>query len=323
MNNLNWKEQFPKGMRIGYENIVSWLKAEVKPFFSEFCKIMWDQYKLRALRTWTNKDGWKYKYGSKGFVFFSDVTFSNNIFYIEGIRVNNKRQFIIALEKVNSIYTEKYSEYLEYLEARKKKLNEKRKEKPNAKQIQSLVNLNQCKWPKKIKRDKILKLYSENAKMIFDDQLVDEIGYDIYFRCIEAKEIMEYLFKNRIKCTNCKNILDFSKIIDIEKFGKYEWKKIPVKCKCGLYYTYNGYKTSYRKNNMPRGGASKYFDQFILDWELSRTKEYAIKMQLIDNLIHEFHISSITGNKGRCAGENMIEGNKWDILNLINKLAYE
>ena len=61
---------------------------------------------------------------------------------------------------------------------------------------------------------------------------------------------------------------------------------------------------------MPRGNASKYFDKFILDWENNKDRGYKTKMQLIDNMIHEFHISTITGNKGRCAGENIIQGNK-------------
>ena len=74
---------------------------------------------------------------------------------------------------------------------------------------------------------------------------------------------------------------------------------------------------------MPRGGASKYFDEFIIEWEVNKNKEYSRKMQLIDGLIHEFHISYTTGNKGRCAGENIIQGNKREMLEMINKLAYE
>ena len=188
MNDFNWKEKYPKDIRIGYENIMSWLKADIRPLFSELCKIMWDQYKLRALRTWTSKTGWKYKYRSKGFIFLSDIIFVDNIFHNEGIPIIDRTNFIKSLEKVNLIYELKYNKYLNYLEDRKKKLVEKRSEKCNAKQTQTISNLNKCKWPKKINRDKILKLYRENAQMIFDDELINEIGYDIYFRCIEAKK---------------------------------------------------------------------------------------------------------------------------------------
>jgi len=107
-----------------------------------------------------------------------------------------------------------------------------------------------------------------------------------------------YLRQDKIECTKCNTILDFMELLEIEKLGKYEWKIIPVKYKCGNYYTYNGYKTYYRKNNMPRGGTSKYFDQFIIEWEVNKNKEYSRKMQLIDGLIHEFQISYTTGKKG-------------------------
>jgi len=40
MDNKNWNEKNPKDKRIGYENIISWLKEEVKSIFSDFSKIM-------------------------------------------------------------------------------------------------------------------------------------------------------------------------------------------------------------------------------------------------------------------------------------------
>lgn len=33
---------------------------------------------------------------------------------------------------------------------------------------------------------------------------------------------MEYLWENKTKCTNCGNIIDYNKSIDIEKIGKYK-----------------------------------------------------------------------------------------------------
>lgn len=71
---------------------------------------------------------------------------------------------------------------------------------------------------------------------------------------------------------------------------------------------------------MPRGAASPIFDQFVSDWDKARDSYQ--KMLLIDQLIHQFHMAEISGNKGRPVSVNLIQGTKPQIVKLICELAY-
>ena len=165
MDNKNWNEKNPKDKRIGYENIISWLKEEVKSIFSDFSKIMQEEYKLRPFKVWTSKYGWKYKYAANGFTFLSKVLFINNIITIEGQSVTNNNEFKNVLKKIKIIYEEKNDQIL-FME---EKQNNSKKSKVQKNNIQSLPNLNQFIQPKKICSQKIEKLYIENSKMIYNN----------------------------------------------------------------------------------------------------------------------------------------------------------
>jgi hypothetical protein len=313
----NWKEQFPRKNKPRFNDITAWLEPDIRNYFADLCKLMKEHYHFAALRTWT-KDGWKYKFGTKGFWFFENITFDNHLFLVEKTVVKNRRTFDNAIAELRDIYDNRRDDFFKHLETKKKQAEHKPK-----KVYISTKGLNQCKWPEKVNKREIERLYYDNLKMIYDEELLDEVGYKIYTRCVEAKLIMEYLWKKQIKCMSCGNIINLNKIFTLEEFEDHKWKNVPFKCKCGNNYTFNGYRTSYRKNNMPRGNASKIFDDFIMEWEYNVGKNYHAKMRIIDNLIHEFHVSSITGTNGRFTGQNLIGGTKEEIIELINKLAYE
>lgn len=90
-------------------------------------------------------------------------------------------------------------------------------------------------------------------------------------------------------------------------------------CSCGRQYSYREYRRSFRTNNMPTGADAKIFVTFIEDWESAKT--YQEKMLLIDTLLHEFHLSMISGATHRPVAMNFIDGSRERVDQIISQLA--
>ena len=70
---------------------------------------------------------------------------------------------------------------------------------------------------------------------------------------------------------------------------------------------------------MPTGAAEKIFNLFIQNWE--RAKSYREKIMLIDTLLHEFHLSLVSGATHRPVAMNFIDGSRSSVEQIINSLA--
>ncbi|MDE5823532.1 MAG: hypothetical protein K2H91_02445, partial [Lachnospiraceae bacterium] len=90
-------------------------------------------------------------------------------------------------------------------------------------------------------------------------------------------------------------------------------------CSCGRQYSYKEYRRSFRRNNMPTGSAAKTFAAFIRDWD--NAKNYQEKIILIDTLLHEFHLSLISGATHRPVAMNFIDGSRRQVEQIIDHLA--
>ena len=71
---------------------------------------------------------------------------------------------------------------------------------------------------------------------------------------------------------------------------------------------------------MPGGRATPIFENFMQKWP--GCKDEKSKMLLIDWLVHECHVTLMSGAKGRSVCVNLIEGSLKQISDLIMKLAY-
>lgn len=119
--------------------------------------------------------------------------------------------------------------------------------------------------------------------------MVDDVGYTIYSRCLQGKIETKLMNNGRMKCHSCGMELEI--------------KPELIKCDCGYSYIYREYRRSFRKNNMPEPDeGAPAFVRFISAWE--RARDYTIKMQAIDRIIHDFHQLMMTGNKGRMVAIN-------------------
>ena len=70
---------------------------------------------------------------------------------------------------------------------------------------------------------------------------------------------------------------------------------------------------------MPTGAAARIFTTFIQKWDAAR--KYNEKIVLIDTLLHEFHLSLISGATHRPVAMNFIDGTRSSVEQIINNLA--
>jgi len=106
-----------------------------------------------------------------------------------------------------------------------------------------------------------------------------------------------------IRCHHCGKVI----------FGTADFRE----CSCGYQYSYREYRRSYHSNNMPSGAAAKVFDKFLSDWP--RVKTYKAELILIERLLHEFHLSLISGTVHRPVAMNFINGSRQKIEKIITE----
>jgi hypothetical protein len=125
--------------------------------------------------------------------------------------------------------------------------------------------------------------------------------------------------KGQIICHHCNTVLDANTVTYANYTPRSKDNK-PIICACGYAYTYREYRRSSNAVNMPGGRATPIFENFMQKW--LQCKDTKSKMFLIDWLIHECHVTLMSGEKGRSVCINLIEGTLKQISDLILKLAY-
>jgi hypothetical protein len=313
---MNWKEQYPKSKRPTVSDLENYLTIESLELYREFISFLSDKLNLTYVKPkYSTSKGWGFDIGRSGFIMIKAVAFENHVFIVNGTEITNKEVLMDILawaqETYNKDFINMFAEF--YAErAKKQKLRNERRTKMEKAIVDALkdnivqAKFNVYRWSPSVAREKIRRLYESDAKGMLNSELLDEIGFTIYARCLQAQEEWALMDMGKIKCHNCGNILDYSTGL--------------ITCKCGYQYMYKDYRRSFRTNNMPTGGAAHIFNEFIKRWPMA--KDEVEKMRLIDWLIHEFHINLLSGNKGRFVGINLIQGTKTQIKELILNLAY-
>jgi hypothetical protein len=174
----------------------------------------------------------------------------------------------------------------------------------------SEANLNYRKpsWAKKIPPQKIKKLYEQDAKGIFDEELVEDVGISLYAR-VDSMLMVTSSNLGQPLCIECRTEIPNS------------WQKgfISVCPKCGWTIDIFEYRASYKGQTLNGVGALPELKDFIAKYPLVKT--YSEKMRMIDFLIHTFH-GNLSAEPSRATATNVIEGTTGEIANLIFSLAY-
>jgi hypothetical protein len=170
------------------------------------------------------------------------------------------------------------------------------------------------RWAPRVDPNKLRRLYQLDAQGILDADLLDEVGYGLYSRCRSILHVSDAM-NGRVHCPCCDTIIQHptNDPADILCCSTCSWQ-----ARWGDYYN------TYRTEELGAGGAAEIFQDFITHWEPVRTPRD--KMQLIDQLIHRWHWETArqrpTFGLGRPTGVNLIEGNRQQVLAVLDSLTY-
>lgn len=169
-------------------------------------------------------------------------------------------------------------------------------------------------WAPRVRPDKIRRLYQLDAQGILDETLIDDVGYALYSRCRSIVHVTDAMF-GRVHCPRCDTI--------VHRQGSDPAQEL--RCvTCGWETTLGAYHATYRTQELGAGGARDIFEAFVDAWERKNSPRQ--KMMLIDRLIHSWHWETQRQRPkfglGRPTGVNLIEGNRQQVLVLLDGLTY-
>lgn len=315
----DWKEKYPKNKKPAYNELLDFFELAIRELFVSFDSEMRNRFNVsNKYHKYLNTDGWVYGYGRSYNCELLTVTIGNDFFRVLDVTVNDEKSLSDALREAEKKYENGFEKYCDDTSAKRKENQiERSKKRVEREKIEmdklteniDLEKFNKFKWTKKASRGDLLRLYQSDAKGLLDEELLDEVGFTFYARCKQAKEVRELMEKGRILCLQCGEILQAQSYT------------APMKCQCGYTYTYREYRRSCNAVNMPGGRATPVFEDYMKKWLICKTASQ--KMMAIDWLIHECHVTLMSGAKGRSVCVNLIEGTLGQISDLINKLAYD
>ena len=328
---MEWKDKYPKKIKPSYDELLAFLQPHIRELFLRFDHEMRSQFKVHnKYHRYLPASGWVYGYGRSYSVELLVVTINSYYFNVLGIQVKDEASLYNAIAEAKRTYNNGFEDRYAAICAKrredqiirtKKRVEHEKAEIDNLIETVDSTKLNKFKWCMKVSRNDLLRLYQGEAKGLIDEALLDDIGLTFYMRCKQAKEVRECMNKGQIICHHCGATLKGGKV---SSTGSVLTKNTDncalIHCDCGYSYTYREYRRNCNSVNMPGGRATPIFDNFIQKWPLCRDSQS--KMMLIDWLVHECHVTLMSGSKGRSVCVNLIDGTLKQISDLITKLAY-
>jgi hypothetical protein len=164
-------------------------------------------------------------------------------------------------------------------------------------------------WSPRIPKFKIRRLYELDAKGIYDDELIDDVGYTLLSRC---KSFLEAIMavKGQAPCPICSCVVMHN--------GNKEEKLLCEKC--GWELTWGEYFATIQKKQL--SGAEpviELFESFVQGFPIAQSSKG--KMYQIDRLIHGFHWHQKYGAT-RPVAVNLIKGRLSDVIDFLDNLSY-
>jgi hypothetical protein len=169
-------------------------------------------------------------------------------------------------------------------------------------------------WAPRIRPDKIRRLYQLDAQGLLDESLIDEVGYGLYSRCQSILQVADAM-AGRVHCPHCDTIIQRRSSDPREELCCPQ---------CGWQTHWEAYYATYHTQELGAGGARDLFAVFVAQWP--RVQAPREKLVLIDHLIHSWHWETHRERPkfglGRPTGVNLIEGNRRQVLALLDELTY-
>ena len=312
-----WQIKFPKDIKPAYDDLLAFLPDDIRTLFLMFSNHLADVFRVyNKWHRYEKEAGWVYGYCRNYRCELLSITIGDGCFRVLGVDVVDEPSFRQALLKAADAYENGYESRYAALAASRKAGQIKRtklriaREKEQMEALKKTVDperFNRFKWAPKVSRVKLVNLYNGEAHGCLDLDLLDDVGYSFYARCKQGDEVRKCMDRGHIICHYCgKELIPVS-------------YTAVVPCPCGHCYTYREYRRSCNTANIPGGRAEPVFRAFMDKWP--GCKDEKEKMLLIDRLIHECHVSLMSGEKGRSVCVNLIEGTIPQLRDMLERLA--
>jgi len=165
------------------------------------------------------------------------------------------------------------------------------------------------RWAPRVTQEEIRRLYETDAKGLYDEALIAEVGYGLLARCQSFLDATDAA-AGRARCPRCSAIV-------LHGGGKEEL----LRCSCGWELPWGEYFKTVQHKQL--SGAEPVRDQFrAFVGEFPRARTPREKVLLIDRLIHGFHWYYKTNGPTRPVAVNLIEGSMSDVVAFLDALTY-
>jgi hypothetical protein len=166
------------------------------------------------------------------------------------------------------------------------------------------------RWAPRVSRDLIRRLYDLESRGILDEELVDEVAFAFYARCVSIVKATA-AYRGRAVCPVCE-----ATIVHSHRSAEV------LHCEgCGWETTWRAYRQSYQGKYLITGNPDGAFAEYPRRLEAART--HRERMLAIDWLLHQVHSWTIEQEApiGRPAAVNLIEGNETKVVAFLDELA--
>jgi predicted RNA-binding Zn-ribbon protein involved in translation (DUF1610 family) len=164
-------------------------------------------------------------------------------------------------------------------------------------------------WAPRVKPHLICRLYDTDAQGIYDNELLEKVGWGLYARC-ESFILAMQAVQGKARCPACGAVIVHS----------FKAKEILHCQACGWECAWKDYYQTIRNQQLNGGPEVVDLFQGFVD-QFPKAKSPQEKMLLIDQLIHGFHHFLGSGRTRRPAGINLIDGSLEFVMQFLDQLA--
>ena len=158
------------------------------------------------------------------------------------------------------------------------------------------------RWAPKLPVAMIVRLYTADAEMRPDDELVDDVGWRLLARCQDILLVTD----EQVICPDC------ATTVDVPWIGQPD-DRVSTCPNCGWSITSGEYHRTFEHRDLNGAGAPEAFADYAS--RFPRLTTYAEKMMAIDRLVHAVH------KTGGVAARNLVEGRARVVLETLDALA--
>ena len=171
-----------------------------------------------------------------------------------------------------------------------------------------MIHTAKIQWAPKVRLEQIWQLYRREAQGILDDDMLEEVAWALYQRCLSILMVTE---GRRVPCPVCQTVIT----------GPEKWsRQLPIVCPtCSWTATYGQYRDSWRHQDLHGGNAVYAFQEYADQYPQARSPRQ--RMLLIDRLIHAFHWSLKRSRAHGPAAVQLLAGNRDAVIAFLDQLT--